>query len=402
MQFLFDALASLLALFYSLIPNYAMTIVLLTLLVMVVLTPLNLKGTRSMMLQQQLQPEVRKIQSRYRDDRQKLNEELMNLYRENNINPMGGCLPLFAQTPVFIVLYAVLRGLGRRVSDVGFQVGWSSGQRVTEQAGTSAPDLFATFDPAYLDPTSDLYLSLSKTNEMNAFGLDLSESAARAMTISMVEAIPYLVLILIVGASSFVQQKQIQGRIPKNQMNPQQQMLMRITPFMLPVFSWGLPGGLVLYFAVSNLYRIGQQWFISRSIYGIRPGETIDDKRARERAARREAGEADDDVEPASEETPRGSTRAAAVSSSKPNAKSAGRSAGKSAGRPQSKPAAQKSGSAAGAAGKSSRGDAKGRSAGGRPASRGDGGRSGSDKAGRDGSGPSSPVLQPRARKRKR
>lgn len=391
MQFLFDALASLLALFYSLIPNYAMTIVLLTLLVMVVLTPLNLKGTRSMMLQQQLQPEVRKIQSRYRDDRQKLNDELMKLYRENNINPMGGCLPLFAQTPVFIVLYAVLRGLGRRVSDVGFQVGWSSGQRASEQMGTSAPDLFATFDPAYLDPASDLYVSLSKTNEMNAFGLDLSESAARALSISMVEAIPYLILILIVGASSFVQQKQIQGRIPKSQMNPQQQMLMRITPFMLPVFSWGLPGGLVLYFAVSNLYRIGQQWFISRSIYGIRPGETIDDKRARERAAKGDTDEVDgldlEDDDAASADTPPRSTRPSSTTSAKSKGKAAG----------------SKAASSSRTSGRASSNAAKGRTGGDQPPSRVAGGRGGSGTSGRDrDGGQSTPVLQPRARKRKR
>lgn len=282
MQFLFDAMASLLALFYSVIPNYAVSIVLLTLLVMVVLTPLTLKGTRSMMMMQQLQPEMRKIQNRYKDDRQKLNEELLKFYKENNINPMGGCLPLFAQMPVFFVLYAVLRGLTRRVSDVGYAPGWVTGQLTEAQLPTTPPDLMLNFDPAYIKPETDLYQSLSQVNVMEAFGLDLSESASQALSISILEALPYLVLIALVAVTGYVQQKQIQGRIPKNQVNPQQQMLMKITPIMLPVFSFGLPGGLVLYFLVSNLYRIGQQWFISRTIYGIKRGETIDDKRARE------------------------------------------------------------------------------------------------------------------------
>ena len=273
MDFLFDAMASVLAFFYGLVPNYAVSIILLTLVVMVVLTPLTLKGTRSMMMMQQLQPEMKKIQSKYKDDRQRLNEELLKFYKENNINPMGGCLPLLAQMPVFFVLYAVLRGLTRRESDMGFTQGWVAGQAASDTGPSQVPDLMLNFDPAYIQPTTDLYQSLSQTNVMDAFGLDLSESASQALSISVVEAIPYFVLIAIVGISGWVQQKQIQGRQTGNQVNPQQQMIMKFMPLMLPIFSFGLPGGLVLYFAVSNLYRVGQQWFISRSIYGIKKGE---------------------------------------------------------------------------------------------------------------------------------
>ena len=104
----------------------ACAIILLTLLVMVVLTPLTLKGTRSMMMMQQLQPEMKKLQARYKDDRQKLNEEMLKFYKENNINPLGGCLPLLIQMPVFLILYQVLRGLTRRVSDLGlWRPGWA-------------------------------------------------------------------------------------------------------------------------------------------------------------------------------------------------------------------------------------------------------------------------------------
>ena len=74
---------------------------------MIVLTPLTLKGTRSMMIMQALQPEMKKLQAQYKDDRQKLNEELLKFYKENNINPLGGCLPLLIQLPVFLILYRV-------------------------------------------------------------------------------------------------------------------------------------------------------------------------------------------------------------------------------------------------------------------------------------------------------
>src|SRR5215471_8103516 len=107
----FAPFAEALAFFYKLVPNYGVAIALLTLAVMVVLTPLTLKGTRSMMQLQLLQPEMKKIQAQYKDDRQKLNEEMLKFYRENNINPLGGCLPLLIQLPIFLILYRVLRGL---------------------------------------------------------------------------------------------------------------------------------------------------------------------------------------------------------------------------------------------------------------------------------------------------
>ncbi|MCU0311530.1 MAG: membrane protein insertase YidC [Acidimicrobiales bacterium] len=268
MQVFFEAFGTALAFFYDLVPNYAFAIVMLTLCVMIVVTPLTLKGTRSMMMMQQLQPEMKKIQTRYKDDRQKLNEELLKFYKENSINPLGGCLPLLVQMPVFLVLYQVLSGLTRRVSDVGYDVGWSVNQFVAGIPITKPPSIDRAFDPAFIEPSTSLYQSLAGATTMPALGLDLSESASQALQIGLLHAIPYLALILIVGATGFIQQRQIQGRNTGASINPQQQMIMKIMPIFLPVISFGLPSGLVIYFAVSNLYRIGQQAFITRSIYG--------------------------------------------------------------------------------------------------------------------------------------
>ena len=265
----FDMLAQVMAFFYSVVPSYGFTIIALTLGVMIILTPLTLKGTRSMMMMQQLQPEMKKLQTQYKDDRQKLNEELMKFYKENNINPVGGCLPLLIQMPVFIVLYNVLRGLTQRVPV--FDPGWIAGQ-IGTGVPTSVPPP-ARFEPAYLHPDTQLYQSLSQTSVMDFAGMNLAASCSETLSKGIVPALPYIVLIIIVGATGFIQQKQIQGRMTGSQVNPQQQMIMKIMPIFLPVISFGLPAGLVLYFAVSNLYRIGQQWFISRSIYGIKRGE---------------------------------------------------------------------------------------------------------------------------------
>jgi YidC/Oxa1 family membrane protein insertase len=262
----FKLFASILAFFYAITTNYALAIIMLTLLVMIVVTPLTLKGTRSMMMMQQLQPEMRKIQARYKDDRQKLNEELLKFYKENNINPLGGCLPLLVQMPVFLVLYQVLRGLTRRVSDLGSGTGWAAGQFPGNIS--KPPDLVRVFDPAWISPSTKMYQNLSTSTTMEAFGMDLSESASKALQQGVLHASPFLVLIAIVAVTGFVQQRQIQGRNPNATVNPQQQMIMKIMPIFLPVISFGLPAGLVLYFAVSNMYRIAQQAFISHSIYG--------------------------------------------------------------------------------------------------------------------------------------
>ena len=94
---------------YKVIPSYGLAIIFLTLLVRVVLIPLTVKQIRSMAAMQKLQPELKRLQTKYKGDRQKLNEEMMKLYREHGVNPLGGCFPLAMQAPVFIALYSVLR-----------------------------------------------------------------------------------------------------------------------------------------------------------------------------------------------------------------------------------------------------------------------------------------------------
>ena len=98
--------------------------------------------------------------------------------------------------------------------------------------------------------------------------MNLAESASKAVGSGAYHAAPYVILIAIVGVTGWVQQKQIQGRTPNAQVPQQQQAVMKIMPFFLPIISIGLPAGLVLDFVVSNTYRVAQQWFIGRSIYG--------------------------------------------------------------------------------------------------------------------------------------
>ena len=105
---LLKGLGSILSFFYEVIPSYGVAIILLTILVRIVLIPLTIRQTRSMQAMQQIQPKVKELQRKYKGNRQKMNEELMKLYKEHQVNPLGGCLPLLLQLPVFFALFSVL------------------------------------------------------------------------------------------------------------------------------------------------------------------------------------------------------------------------------------------------------------------------------------------------------
>ena len=120
---MFDLFSDILAGLYALWPSYGAMIILLTLAVRIVFTPLTVRGTKSMLEMRKIQPELKKLQAKHKGDRAALNEEVQALYRTHKINPLGGCLPLLAQAPVFLVMYQVLRGLTRRTSEVGKALG---------------------------------------------------------------------------------------------------------------------------------------------------------------------------------------------------------------------------------------------------------------------------------------
>ena len=271
---MFDIIARLLAWLFDLWPSFGGSIILLTMVVMLITTPLTIKGTRSMIQMQRLQPELKAIQERHKNDRVKMNEEVMAFYQQNNINPLGGCFPMLVQFPVFIVLYQVLRGLTRRDSSIGQQGGWSAAEIVQGDGTTAVIAETSRFNPAYLDHTTDLYQKLAATNEMPFLGIDLARSARSVLGDSFTSAIPYLLMILAVGATTYFNQRQIQGR-STSQANPQQQLLLKVMPFFLPVISFSLQASLVVYFLVSNLYRFAQQGYITRALYGNGQAEPV-------------------------------------------------------------------------------------------------------------------------------
>ena len=263
---MFDLLANLLSWFYDFWPSYGMSITLLTILIMVILTPLTLKQTRSMIKIQHVQPELKKIQNKYKNDKERMNKEVMAFYTANNVNPLSGCLPLFVQAPVFLVLYNVIRGLTRRLSNIGEHTGWVVGR--FNQEISVPPSRLEVFYPDYIDQQSALFNDLSQEKEMVSWGVDLARSASDALSDGFVTSLPYFILILLVFVSSWYQQKQIRGRNQQAAISPQQQMIFKVMPFFLPVISFSFDAALVVYFVISNLYRIVQQGYITRKFYG--------------------------------------------------------------------------------------------------------------------------------------
>jgi YidC/Oxa1 family membrane protein insertase len=266
---MFDLIANLLSFFYDLNNSYVVAIVLLTLVVLVISTPLTLTGTKSMLKMQLLQPELKAIQNKYdKDEREAMNAEMMEFYKANNINPVGGCIPMLFQIPVFLVLYRVIIGITRRATDVGTEFGEVTGSL----AGGTAPEVIdlgenRLFNPAYVSEDTQLFEDLSNTSEMNSMGFDLARSASQVLGDGIIDALPYLLLVLVVGISGWVQHQMIRKRQTGAAVNPTQEMIMKFMPFFLPVFAFTLPAAIVFYFLVSNLYRIAQQYYITRSMY---------------------------------------------------------------------------------------------------------------------------------------
>lgn len=240
---------------YSFTHSFGWSIVLLTLATMVIVFPLTRAGTRSMMRQQLLMPEMTKLRNRYKaspgmstEERQaartKLNEEMMALYRENGINPTGGCVPMFIQFPIFIVLYDVIRGMTRSV---------------TKGTGKAA---HAVLSPQYIPKHTQLYHAvISSHSHLDAFGVNLADSVRTPGP--LVHKVPYILIIAIAVILQYISIWQITNRNPSAaNANPQMQSIQKVMPLIFVFLYIVLPAGVGVYFIVSSLFRVLQQEYM--------------------------------------------------------------------------------------------------------------------------------------------
>jgi YidC/Oxa1 family membrane protein insertase len=259
----FEYPAALLAWFYSWTGSYGLAIGLIAVVVMVLVTPLTLKSTKGMLEMQRLAPEMRRLQQEHKGDRQKLNEEMMKLYQDHKVNPMASCLPILAQTPVFIVMFRIMIGLTYRPTGGNEAIA----QAVLRAGG--ADDSEVGFVPRYISTDSAMFDSLARQTEMVSFGLDLSLSPANALGQDFTRGLIYALLVVVLGALYFFQQRMVAARASVSpSMSPSQQKLMQYLPVFFAVFQIFFLLGLVFYYIVQAILRILQQGYITRRFYG--------------------------------------------------------------------------------------------------------------------------------------
>jgi len=243
-----DIFANIIVFLYSFTHNYGIAIILMTVLIRVVLYPLMQKQMVSMREMQKIQPLMKEVQDKYKNDKERLNKELMALYKEHKVNPMSGCLPLIIQMPILILLFQVLRKF-EYLDTAGKIAGgflWipRQVQIIVEEvpkivAGLAAPD------------------QLIQLPGSGIFG------------IQYLGIMPFLI-----GGSMYIQQKMTstsgaaagKGGGSSEQT---QKMMTIMMPLMIGFMSFSLPSGLTLYWLASTLLGIGQQYLINKKMPAI-------------------------------------------------------------------------------------------------------------------------------------
>jgi YidC/Oxa1 family membrane protein insertase len=287
---MFEVPAALLSWFYGFTNSYIVAIALIAAVVMAITTPLTLKSTKGMLEMQRLAPEMRKLQNEHRNDKAKLNEEMMKLYQEHKVNPMASCLPIVAQMPVFIIMFRVLRGLTYAPRGAARPVAETVWRALGDKAEAADPG----FIPRYLSLDSAMYTSLFSRHTMPSLGLDLSKSAANQITAGFGHSIVYVLLVVLLGGLYFLQQRMVAARASISPtMSPAQQKLMQYLPVFFAVFQVFFLAALVVYYIFQTLLRIAQQVYITKAFYGHDEALGRQAQRAGE-AAREEAKKSGD------------------------------------------------------------------------------------------------------------
>jgi YidC/Oxa1 family membrane protein insertase len=263
-NFLVAGLNYLLQFFYDFTGNYGVSIILLTVLVKLVLLPLTIKQTRSMLAMQRIQPEIKKLQEKHKDDKEKLSQEMMKFYKENKINPLSGCLPLLMQMPIFIALYTVLR---KYVMTPPIMLLGSVVQKNVTPYGASL-----------------IVVQGSLIRNTSFLGIENLSDSLRAAGIAG------YVLIVLLMASTWYSQKQVMT-------DPRQKGMMYAMPLVMGFIGFSLPAGVVLYWVTTNILQIVQQ-------YGIQWWEKKEMAKNEEEAARLKAEMKKSGKKPEKEEKP--------------------------------------------------------------------------------------------------
>lgn len=289
---------------YNLVQNYGFSIIIFTVLIKLILMPLAVKSQKAMRKQQKIQPYMMELQQKYANDKEKLQQETMKLYKENNISMTGGCLPLLIQFPILIGLYRVIQKPLTYLLGVDFKLAETL-SRVTEimtRMTAEHADIIGKLSTATAEQVannSQIQLSkwvsiLNGPNDpwvinFGFLGLDLSVVPSVSVNYILSGKFMYLdrVLLILIPLIAILttwlsmKQSQKMTQMPKNaqQDNPAASMnksMNLMMPIMTGIFTFTLPSGLGLYWIVSNLMQILQQYLLNQ--YFKKKGDDFDVK----------------------------------------------------------------------------------------------------------------------------
>lgn len=218
--------------------TWALSIVGLVLVIRVALIPLFVKQIRAQRNLQIIQPRMKEIQDKYAGDRERQSQEMMKIYRETGTNPLASCLPILLQSPVFFALFSVLQGISTGHKQGVFN--WSQ--------------------------YTDLYDS-ARSAVLFSVPLHSSFKDAGQTTHPMATQVVAATMVVLMTATTFITQRQLMVKnvAADNPMVQQQKMMMYIFPFMFAIGGFGFPIGVLIYWLVSNLWTMGQQFWVIRN-----------------------------------------------------------------------------------------------------------------------------------------
>lgn len=270
---------------YNLVQNYGWAIIIFTVIVKLILLPLNIKSQKAMKKQQKVQPILMELQRKYANDKEKLQQETMKVYKENNISMMGGCLPMLIQFPILIGLYRVIQSPLKYLLGVDFNIA-ENVQKATdifEKMKIQFPtaiEKYANYDISQI--VSNCQMQLANWSEkvggewsidFNFFGLDLSRNPSEAfgplfrgdfsdMSTILMLLIPIFAMFTTWFSMWHSQKMNKQPAGADDSAAQMSKSMSMFMPLMTGFFAITLPGGLGIYWIAANIFQIGQQIFL--------------------------------------------------------------------------------------------------------------------------------------------
>ncbi len=279
---------------YNLVQNYGLSIILFTIIIKLILLPLQIHSQKAMKKQQKVQPIIAELQKKYANDQQKLSAEMMKVYKENGVSMSGGCLPLLIQMPILYALYRVIQRPLTYIKGIDFtsEAVIANVQKVLSMMKEQFPDVIGNLADSTVDQINKMYqihlstwadkLGLAKDFgwdiNFNFLGLDLSGIPSKAITeimagnFSDIGTILLILIPIIAMLATWFSMKQSQSMTQnpnarQNEDNPAQSMnksMSLMMPIMTGFFTVTLPSGIGIYWIVSSLVQIAQQYVLNK------------------------------------------------------------------------------------------------------------------------------------------